>query len=166
MKVRVPNQHRLDKIRQEICNDLSVVSVASMLMVCDKKLHFGYEKMRKAAKAICYLFDSINGGYVDFYDLQECLQEADGVTIPFDMKTKQQCNTIDDAQRIAEYTQKAFSCAVLCTVLCDKFWIQSTKANQSVKQVCAIFDELKNDATAVTEYETRLRNDFEIAIRE
>lgn len=166
MKCRVMNERKLAKKLEEADKSLSAVSIASMLMVCEVKHRFGYDKMRKAAQQISYSFDSINCDYIDFDGLKEALEENDGVILPFDLKTYQACHTADDAQRIAEYTQKAFACAVLCTMLCDKFGFKQKKAQLAIKQFCSLFDELKRNRAFMKEYETHLLQKYSISLHE
>lgn len=151
MKCRVLSQHKTDLYRKRKVNEMSKVTVAAMLGVCELKLHFGEEKMKKAAKEIERGYESLTEKYVTFEDLKECLAETDGVVIPFSFDP-QKSETLDDQIRIAEYTQKAFACAVLCTVLCDKFLFGQKKAQQAVKQLCDMFDEFYKSKNTLSQY--------------
>lgn len=163
MKCRVANKKQLDKVRRETVYALSPVAILSILWVCESRFHFGYDKMQKAADKISARYDDISQGYVSFEDLKECLKDVDGVDIPFDMKC-QPYNTIDDARRIAEYTQKAFATAVFCSVLCDKFDFHSVKATQAIKQFCTVFDELKYNDDAIRKLQERYFTDYQIRV--
>lgn len=163
MKCRVRTQRQLDRVRSQSVKELSPVSIVAMLTVCIDKLHFGREKVRKAASEIDYSFDSITKDYVAFKDLKEDLLEQ-GVDIPFDFDHFQPCFTIDDAEKNTFYVEKAFACAVFCTVLMDKFLFGSVKTQQAVKQLCVLCDELKNDRNRLKDLEKMLLDKFEICI--
>lgn len=166
MKCRIATRRQLDKEREKTVHETSAVSVASMLMVCEKRLHFGYEKMRWAARYISDQFDLVNEDYMNLDDYIESLRDYYGVEIPFDVHTKQTCITLDDAQNIAFFMQKAFATVILCTVLCEKFGFGSKKTQQAVKQFCTIFDEMKRDRKALTEYEKHLYDVYQIGLHE
>lgn len=164
MKCRVPtNQHQLDKARCEAVHELSPVTILAILLVCETKLHFGFEKMRKAADRVNNRYDDLSQKYITFDDLKECLQD-EGIEIPFSMDY-QPCNTLDDARRIAEYTQKAFATAVFSSVLVDKFLFGSVKSQQAVKWVCDAFDQLKDDRKAYRALQERYINDYQIQVK-
>lgn len=166
MKCRIATRRQLDKEREKTVHETSAVAVASMLMVCEKRLHFGYEKMRLATRLISDQFDLVNEDYMNLDDYIESLRDYYGVEIPFDVHAKQTCVTLDDAQNIAYFTQKAFSTSILCTVLCEKFGFGSQKTQQAVKQFCTIFDETKRDKKALTEYERHLHDVYQIGLHE
>ena len=111
MKCRIRTQRQLDRIRRQSIYNLSPVSIVAMLTLCIDKLHFGVEKVRKAATEINYSFDSINKDYVAFKDLKEDLFEQ-GVDIPFDFDHYSPCYTVEDAEKNALYAEEAFACAV------------------------------------------------------
>ena len=46
----------------------------------------------------------------------------------------------------------------------DKFLFGHVKTQQAVKQLCALFDELKNDRNRLKELEKRLLDSYEINI--
>lgn len=164
MKCRVRSQKQLDKLRSDAVHRYSPISITAMLTVCESKLHFGNEKIRKAAKEISNSYDSISKHYISFEDLKECLHDYDGVQVPFDFEHKQSYDTIDDAEALAAYAQKAFACAVLCTVLCDKFGFRTVKAQQAVNQVCDTFDHLKDNRRALNEQKTYFLKKYGVLI--
>lgn len=166
MKCRIASSRKLEKERAKTVNKSSPVAVASMLMVCEKRLRFGYLKMRWAVRYISDQFDLVNQGYMNYEDYVESLRDYYGVNVDYDLKTPKTCNTLDDAQRIATYTQKAFATAILCTVLCEKFGFGRVKTQQAVKQFCTIFDEMKQDKNALTEYEKHLHDVYQIGLHE
>ena len=163
MKCRVKSERQLQKERDKACKSMSPITVAALLSVADFKLHFGYEKMQKFAKAIMDSYDSISQKYVTFEDLKECLETDDDVKIPFSMDY-QKCETVDDAISIAAYTQKAFGSAVISTVLCDKFWFKSKKVEQCVKWFCDSFDLYLNDRKALNEVNHDLFVKYDIIV--
>ena len=166
MKCRIATRRQLDKEREKTVHETSAVSVASMLMVCEKRLHFGRDKMRWATRFISDQFDLVNQDYMKYEDFVEGLKDFIDVDIPFDLQTAQRCVTLDDAQNIAYYTQKAFATAILCTVLCEKFGFGRVKTQQAVKQFCTIFDEMKRNKKALTEYERHLHDVYQIGLHE
>lgn len=162
MKCRVPTQRQLYKARQEAVYELSPVVILSILYVCENKLHFGFEKMRKVADRVNNRYDDITQKYVSFEDLKECLKD-DGIEIPFSLDA-QPCHTLDDARRIAEYTQKAFATVVFSSVLVDKFLFGSVKSQQAVKWLCDTFDRLKDDPKTYRALRDRYYNEYQIQV--
>ena len=163
MRCRVPTQRQLDKARQEAVYELSPVVILSILYVCENKLHFGFEKMRKVADRVNNRYDDITQKYVSFEDLKDCLKD-DGIEIPFSLDY-QPCHTLDNARRIAEYTQKAFATAVFSSVLVDKFLFGAVKSQQAVKWLCDTFDKLKENRREISELQERYLNDYGIQVK-
>ena len=164
MKCRVATQKQIRKFNKEYVYHLSPITILAILWTSESKLKFGYEKMRKMADRVNYRYDDIAQGYISFDDLKECLKEDDGVDVPFSLD-KQECHTLDDARRIAEYTQKAFATVVFASVLCDKFHFGSVKTQQSIKWLCEVFDEIKGNREAIKRLQERYYTDFLIQVR-
>ena len=164
MKCRVINQRQADKLRGEKIRELSPVAITAMLTVCEEKLHFGPEKLCKAAREICYSYDSIAKDYISFDELKESLEESDGVTIPYDFDHFFKYDTKEDVTAAAVYAQKAFACAVLCTELCDKFRFGAKKAQQAADQVCRVFDELHQNRAYYTQKVQKFYNEYRFDI--
>lgn len=163
MKCRIAAANKLKKARQEACFALSPVAILSMLYVGEFKLHFGREKLRKLALKVSDRYDDLSQKYISFDDLKECLREVDGVEIPFSMDF-QACNTLDDAKKIAEYTQKAFATSVFASVLVDKFGFHSVKAQQAVKQLCDVFDKMKDSPKTIRTLQERYYEEYEVKV--
>lgn len=61
-------------------------------------------------------------------------------------------------------TQKAFATTVFASVLCDKFWFTAEQAQQAVKQLCNVFDKMKDSPKTIRTLQERYYSDYEVMV--
>ena len=164
MKCRVASEKQVQKYLRNYVYSLSPVSIISIMYVCENKLHFGFEKMRKVADRVNNRYDDISKGYLKFDELKECLSEDDGIEIAYDLNFRRPAHTYDEARKNAEYTQKAFATAVFASVLCDKFLFHQTKVYQSIKWLETTFDRLKDRPSELKELLRKYEDQYKVKI--